>query len=268
MRRFALLLLPLSILPGCRGYLADHVRPEASIMVPEFSRYGFSAAQSQCFGDRLAATLSVWQLRQLANVTRLIKEPARLTPGELVRVSNHVRDKAVPQQVQQAGDACGVGAATSVARAAEPEPPAATASGTATTPAPPAVSAAPAPVPGTATPAENRPAPQTTSAAAKWLNLGSGIDKQSISIDASTLEGEKPLRRAWFRILAAGATSSNNSYLLQIDCTAKSVYPLASRKHDGQGAVTEEVKHGPAGAGANAIQSGSVIEIAYLSLCT
>jgi hypothetical protein len=256
MRLFLLALVPVSLLAGCRGYLADHLRPEASIMAPELTRYGFSGQQSECVSGRLAGTLSVWQLRQLANVTRLIKDPSRLTPRELVWVSTHVKDPQVTQQVRQAAEGCGLDAAGASASAT-----AAAASETAT--ASPGAAAEPSPPAGAPAPA----APPAA-AVATWLNLGSGVDKQSISIDASTLQGEKPLRRAWFRILAAGTATSPNSYLLQIDCTAKTVNPLASRKHDTKGAVIEEVQHGSNGAGANPIQGGSVIEIAYLSLCT
>ncbi len=264
MRLFLLALIPASLLAGCRGYIADHLRPEASIMGPELTRYGLGAEQSQCVGGRLAGSLTVWQLRQLANVTRLIKDPARLNPRDLVWVSTHVKDPQVPLEVRRAAEGCGLDAATTAsataaaaaAAAPPPETPVAPAASpaapVASSPAQPlaAPSAAPAPAPGT------------------WLNLGSGVDKRSISIDASTLEGEKPLRSAWFRIVAPGAAGTVNSYKLQIDCSAKTVNPLASRKHDAKGAVTEEVIHGETGAGANPIQGGSVIEIAYLSLCT
>jgi hypothetical protein len=292
MRPFLLVLLPVAVLGGCRGYLADHVRPEASIMAPELTRYGFSGTQAQCMSGKLTATLSVWQLRQFANVTRLIKDQARLTPGELVWLSTHVKDDAVPTQVRQAVADCGVNTAVSPAVIAARNVPAAAAPA-GTSAAPPtggipanspgaaptlpgtggipanSADAAPStvPSPGASSP-PSASAPSATAVPATWLNLGSGVDKQSISIDASTLQGDKPLRRAWFRILAAGVTSSPNSYLLQIDCTGKTVNPLASRKHDPKGLVVEEVQHGANGAGANPIQGGSVIEIAYLSLCT
>lgn len=264
MRLLLLGLIPLSLVAGCRGYIADHVRPEANIMGPELTRYGLAPPQAQCVSGRLVGSLTVWQLRQLANVTQLVKDPARLSPRDLIWVSTHVKDPKVPAEVRAAAEGCGLGAAATesaaaaaASAAAPPESP----------PAPAGPSASPAPAdaePATAPPAATPSAP----AAATWLNLGSGVDKRSISIDASTLEGEKPLRSAWFRIIAAGAASSANSYLLQIDCTAKTVNPRATRKHDAKGAVVEEVVHGESGAGANPIQGGSVIEIAYLSLCT
>jgi hypothetical protein len=266
MRLFLLALVPASLLAGCRGYIADHLRPEASIMGPELTRYGLAAEQSQCVGGRLVGSLTVWQLRQLANVTRLIKDPARLNPRDLVWVSTHVKDPQVPLEVRRAAEGCGLNAATTASAAAAAAPPPDAAPPPAAPPAePPASSPAQpsvAPSAGPALSAAPAPAPGT------WLNLGSGVDKRAISIDASTLEGEKPLRTAWFRIVAAGAAGTVNSYRLQIDCSAKTVNPLASRKHDSKGAVTEEVIHGETGAGANPIQGGSVIEIAYLSLCT
>lgn len=266
MRPLLFALLPLSILGGCRGYLADHVRPEASIMGPELVRYGFASGQAQCVGDRLVETLSTWQLRQLANVTKLIKEPGRLTPSELVWVSGHVKDDRVPQAVRQAAEGCAVSVASASASSGPAEAAAAEAPSR-LTPAPP-TPAEPVAAPSAETAAPSAPSAPAAAPASRWLNLGSGADKKAISIDASTLQGEMPLRSAWFRIIAPGAAGTANSYLLQIDCTAKTVNPLASRKHDEKGAVTEEMQHGPNGAGANAIQGGSVIEIAYLSLCT
>ena len=266
MRLFLLALIPASLLAGCRGYIADHLRPEASIMGTELTRYGLGAEQSQCVGGRLVGSLTVWQLRQLANVTRLIKDPSRLNPPDLVWVSTHVKDPQVPLEVRRAVEGCGLEAAVTASATAS----AAAAGAPAVAEAPAPAAAAP-PTPAVASPsAPSAPAPAAAAAPAPgtWLNLGSGVDKRSISIDASTLQGEKPLRSAWFRIVAAGAAGTVNSYLLQIDCSAKTVNPRASRKHDSKGAVTEEVVHGEAGAGANPIQGGSVIEIAYLSLCT
>jgi hypothetical protein len=266
MRPWLIAVLSLSSLAGCRGYLADHVRPEASILGPELTRYGLSSGEAQCLGGRLVERLSVWQLRQLANVTKLIKDPARLTPQELIWVSSHVKDQQVPLQVRQGAEACGLRAgAPSSASVATAAPPA---EAPAPAQAPKVADAPSAPAPVQASPAAPAPSASPAPAAARWLNLGSGADKKAISIDASTLQGEMPVRSAWFRIVAPGAAATANSYLLQINCTARTVNPLASRKHDAKGGVTEEVQHGPTGAGANPIQGGSVIEIAYLSLCT
>lgn len=268
MRIWVLAVLTFSSLAGCRGYLADHVRPEASIMGPELARYGLSSGEQQCLGGRLADSLSVWQLRQFANVSKLIKDPARLTPQELVWVSSHVKDQQVPLQVRQGAEACGLRAS------AAPVAPAASAAPAVEAPAPveaPATSNAPVesdPAPAPSSSADPAPSAPAAPSAPRWLNLGSGADKKAISIDASTLQGEMPVRSAWFRIIAPGAGTTSNSYLLQINCTGKTVNPLSSRKHDAKGVVTEEVQHGPNGAGANPIQGGSVIEIAYLSLCT
>lgn len=264
MRSWLFAVLTFSSLAGCRGYLADHVRPEASIMGPELARYGLSAGEQQCLGGKLVSSLSVWQLRQLANVTKLIKEPSRLTPQELLWVSTHVKDQQVPLQVRQGAEACGLRAGAAPVVAVASAAPAAEAPASAS----PAPATAPASPPSTAPAAPTSPPAAAAPSGPRWLNLGSGADKKTISIDASTLQGEMPVRSAWFKIVAPGAGATSNSYLLQINCTAKTVNPLASRKHDAKGAVTEEVQHGPNGAGANPIQGGSVIEIAYLSLCT
>ena len=268
MRIWLLAALTVSSLAGCRGYLADHVRPEASIMGPELARYGLSSAEQQCLGGKLVASLSVWQLRQFANVSKLIKDPARLTPQELIWVSTHVKDQQVPLQVRQGAEACGLrtgsAAPVSVASAA----PAAEAPAAVEAPSAADIPTQSAPAPASGVPAAPAPSASAVPSGPRWLNLGSGADKKTISIDASTLQGEMPVRSAWFRIVAPGAGATSNSYLLQINCTARTVNPLSSRKHDAKGAVIEEVQHGPNGAGANPIQGGSVIEIAYLSLCT
>lgn len=258
--------LALSSLGGCRGYLADHVRPEASILGPELARYGLSAAEAQCLGGRLVGTLSVWQLRQLANVTKLIKDPARLTPRELVWISSHVKDQQVPLEVRKGAEECALAAAVAPSVPVAEAAPAAGAHPTAE--ARPMLPSSSVPAASAVSPALPAPSASAVPPVARWLNLGSGADKKSISIDASTLQGEMPLRSAWFRIVTPDAGATVNSYLLQLDCKARTVNPLSSRKHDTKGAVTEEVEHGPSGAGASPIQGGSVIEIAYLSLCT
>ncbi|NIJ31501.1 hypothetical protein FHT00_003481 [Sphingomonas insulae] len=74
--------------------------------------YGFQPAQSQCFGDRLEANLSIGQLQQLGRAARAAREgdttPGRLTVGDFIRVAGQVKDAKVPIEVGKAAAACGV----------------------------------------------------------------------------------------------------------------------------------------------------------------
>nr|MDP8994096.1 hypothetical protein [Pseudomonadota bacterium] len=100
-------LLPLCLLAGCAGYAADYWRAETSIIEPQLSRYGLDPAQSQCVGQRLARDLSVWQLRQLERVARLVPEGhfgQPLAMRDLIYVASHVQDPAVRPAVEAAAE--------------------------------------------------------------------------------------------------------------------------------------------------------------------
>ncbi len=76
-------------------------------------------------------------------------------------------------------------------------------------------------------------------------------------------------RQAWFRTTNPGeGRPSRASYLLRIDCAAKTINPMALRKHGATGAVAEQRDYGPNGEGAMPVEGGTVMEIAYLALCT
>ena len=97
MRRTVTALLPLVLLSGCAGYAADYWRPKVSLIAPQLSRFGFDGTQSECAGRRLAGSLSVWQLRQLERIARLVPHnqfgrPA-LLPADFVTVASHVEDR-------------------------------------------------------------------------------------------------------------------------------------------------------------------------------
>ena len=251
MRVLLLALAPACLLGGCAGYAIDYVKPKTSILAPELARYGMDARQSQCVGERLTGTLSVWQLRQLARSAGAVKQgyatPGRLAPPDLLWVARHVADAKVGTETQRAFAACGIGLAAAGASA-----------GGQAVAAPPQPSAA-APPPAAGAPA----------AKASWVNLGAAPTGQAIAVDAASMAEGPSYRQAWFRLTnPAEATPVRTSYLLRIDCAKRTINSMAIRKHGPTGAVAEERDHGPGGEGAIPVEAGTVMEIAYLALCT
>jgi hypothetical protein len=234
--------LPVSasfLLAGCAGYAIDYTKPKTSIVGAELGRYGFDSRQSQCMGERLGAVLSVWQLRQLQIVAASVSDQKRLTPAEFLWAAKNVKNGRVGPEVARAAEACGI--ATAAAAPANSQPAAAPA-GTQAVP--------------------SRPA------AATWVNLGAAQSGQSIAVDASSLAEEGNYRSGWFRLTEPGGARGNAAYLLRVDCSAKTINSMAVRKLGATGAATEEKSFGPNGEGAAAVESGTVMQIAYLALCT
>jgi hypothetical protein len=236
MRRTIAALLPLLALAGCAGYAADYWRSETSIISAQLTRYGFDEGQAQCAGRRLTEGLSVWQLRQLERIARLVPQGqfgrADLTPADFLRISTHVQDQQVRPEVAAAVEAC------------VPPPPAPT----------PVVVEAPEPA---------GPPP------ALWLNLGAAPSGQSIAVNASSISEQSGTREAWFRLTDPGGTGPTpGSYMLRIDCAARTINALATRRHGPDWAVIEERDMRPAGEGVTPVAPGTVMEIAYLALCT
>lgn len=253
--RLLLITLPAMALAGCAGYAIDYTKPKTSIVAPELARYGIGSAQSQCLGDRLATSLSVWQLRQLqiraASLTKGYSDPTRLTPADLLYVATHVKDPKVGTEVARAAEGCGLPGGRSAA-----------AGGTSVAPerAQPGPAAASSPASA---------APPPAAAKATWISLGAAPTGQSIAVDASSLREEGAYRTGWFRLAKPGeASRSANSYLLRVDCAARTINSMELRKHGPNGAVTEQRSFGPNGEGATAVEGGTVLEIAYLSLCS
>jgi len=241
--RLLLISVPtIAALSGCAGYAIDYTKPKTSIIASEINRYGFDARQSQCMGDRLSVSLSVWQLRQLqiaaASVTTGYSDPKRLSPSDLLWVAKHVKDGRVGPLVAQAAESCGI--STSPVTAAPPPP-------------------------TTARVAEAAPAKPVT---ATWVNLGAAQTGQSIAVDASSLDEEGSYRSGWFRLTNPGEARGNASYLLRVDCAAKTINSMAVRKLGPNGLISEERSFGPAGEGAASVEEGTVMQIAYLALCT
>jgi hypothetical protein len=230
-------LFPLALLlglAGCAGQLRDYVGPRSSIVSPQLIRYGLDVAQARCVGERLGETLRPKQLRLFTRNANSVRQgyydPSRLTMRDLTWVATAMRNSEVTMALAGANAACGV------AIVVRSDPP------------PPAVLAPPAPRPPT------------------WLNLGAATSGQSIAIDASTIEQDGAERSAWFRLSNPGATApSADTYLLRIDCAHRTINSKTRQRRDAAGAVTETVDYPD---NPLAVEGGTVMEIAFLSLCT
>jgi hypothetical protein len=241
MRRLLSGLIACGLLSGCAGNAADYWVPKPRLIDPVLIRYGLDAGQTQCVGQQLTERLSVLQLRQLIRTAEAAAErgnyPTPLRAQHLLFLSSHVEDPAVAAALAAAADACGV-----VSVAAEPV-------------------AAAAPEPAPDGPAAARPA--------VWLNLGSAPTGQSIAVDASSIRDEPGFREAWIRLTSPGqAEPDNRAFLLRVDCAMKTLNAMATRRYGPAGAIAEEENYGPTGQGVTQIEGGTVMEIAYLALCT
>jgi hypothetical protein len=227
-------LLLFVLLGGCPGQLRDYVGPRSGIVSPQLIRYGLGLDQARCVGERLGGTLRPLQLRLFARAAASVRqgyyEPGRLTMRDLAWVATAMDDRGVRLALDNAGTACGVATATR-----EAPPPAAS-------------------VPVPAVPR-----------ASTWLNLGAAGSGQSIAIDASTIEQEGSLRSAWFRMTDPGATApSTDTYLLRIDCSGRTINARSRRRHaEGAAPVNVDYPDNPL-----PVEGGTVMEIAFLSLCT
>ena len=230
-------LLSTGLLAGCAGNVADYVGPRTGIVSPELARYGLDATQSQCVATHLAANLTPLQLRRFVRLAATVEEgyfePGRLTPRDLMHVAGSLSDPQIRLELARATEGCGV-----VVDPAAVEPP---------------PEAAPA--------AEPRPP--------SWLNLGAAPTGQAIAVDAASLEQEASLRTAWFRLTNPNqAEPTGVAYRLRIDCAARTIEALAHRIQDAAGTVTEHREYARDAEGPLPVEGGTVMEIAYLALCT
>lgn len=87
------------------------VNPSAKI-ASSLEGYGFQPAQSQCFGDRVEANLSLGQLQQLGRAARAAREndttPGRLAASDFIRIAGQVKDPKVALEVGKAAAGCGI----------------------------------------------------------------------------------------------------------------------------------------------------------------
>jgi hypothetical protein len=240
MRRSGPALLPLFLLAGCAGYAADYWKPKDSLIAPQLPRYGISAEDSRCVGERLTKNLSVWQLRQLADIARRLvpREGAALGPRDLAYVAGLVQDPKVGPEVAATLEACGAGRAAPAA-------------------APPTVTATPGLQPG-ATP------PQ----ALRWIDLGAAATGQRIAVDISTVVINAERREGWFRLSNPGETApSLDAYRLRVDCPGRTITPTAARKYGADGKVAQHEDYTAAWQQPLPIEAGTVMEIAWKRLC-
>jgi hypothetical protein len=234
-------LLPLLLLAGCAGYAADYWKPKDSLIAAQLPRYGVSAEDSRCVGERLTKNLSVWQLRQLADIARrLVPKEGALTPRDLAYVAGLVQDPKVGPEVAATLEACNVSRAAPAAAAA-PDP----------------STGQPGLVPG-ATP------PQ----ALRWIDLGAAETGQRIAVDISTVVINAEKREGWFRLSNPGDTApSADAYRLRVDCPGKTITPTAARKYDSDGKVAQQEDYTANWQQPLPIEAGTVMEIAWKRLC-
>jgi hypothetical protein len=245
-RKSGLALLPLGLLAGCAGYAADYWKPKNSLIAAQLPRYGIKAEQSACVGERLTKNLTVWQLRQLADIARRLepKSGNPLSPRDLAYLAGLVQDPKVGPEVKATLDSCG-----------------------ATAPAVPAT------VPGPAIPIENGTTPGLEPGAAppqalRWVDLGAAGTGQRIAIDITSVVMTADKREGWFRLSNPGETApSLDAYRLRVDCPGRTITPTAARKYDAEGKVAQHEDYTAAWQQPLAIEAGTVMEIAWKRLC-
>lgn len=239
-------LLPLAALialGGCAGHVADYIGPRSEIVAPQLSRYGLDENRTRCMSVRLGERLTPLQLRLFArsagSVTRGYFDPSRLSMRDLMHVAGSMDDPRVGQELVRAAAECDASPVLAVSRqeAAAVQEHAETSASEVSAPRP-----------------------------ATWLNLGAAPTGQSIAVDASSLRQEGSFRTAWFRLTDPGAAGPDqNSYLLRVDCAGKTIDSQVRRKQDETGAVIERREDD---AEPLPVEGGTVMEIAWLALCT
>jgi hypothetical protein len=243
-------LLAPGLLGGCAGYAADYWKPKNSLIAAQLPRYGITAGQSTCVGERLTKNLNVWQLRQLADIARRLEPKAGnpLSPRDLSYVAGLVQDPKVGTEVKATLDACGAAAAP----ATVPGPAIAMQSRAAQAPG-----ALPALEPGAAPPQ-----------ALRWVDLGAAGTGQRIAIDITSVVMTADKREGWFRLSNPGETApSLDAYRLRVDCPGRTITPTAARKYDAEGKVAQHEDYTAAWQQPLTIEAGTVMEIAWKRLC-
>jgi hypothetical protein len=281
MKRGVSLILVAASLGGCAtGYATDWFREQPAIVNPQLIRFGMDVTQARCVSQRLATEMRPQGLRRFqeraAGVRQGISRPDRLTPRDLRAVANSLGDQLVPRALAFAYERCGVsddGVAVQAEAAEAPAAPAAEERVLAPvgpdTVLPPGAIIAPAA--GERAGGTNAGAVSTATGAisATWLNLGQAGSGQQIAIDAASIGQDAGTRTAWFRMTDpdTGARTPNQ-FRLRIDCAARTVTPLARRQVSEAGAVTDYRDYDTATDPPQAVEAGTVLEIAYLSMCT
>jgi hypothetical protein len=227
---------------GCAGYAADYWKPKNSLIAPQLPRYGIPAAQSACVGERLTKNLSVWQLRQLADIAGRLSPKAGnpLAPRDLAYVAGLVQDPEVGPEVKATLDSCGSTAAAAAPSAGSAQQ--ASSQGL---------------VPGATAPQPLR-----------WVDLGAADTGQRIAIDITSVVMSADKREGWFRLSNPGETApSLDGYRLRVDCPGRTITPTAARKYGADGKVAQHEDYTAAWQKPLAIEAGTVMEIAWKRLC-
>jgi hypothetical protein len=245
-----ILVLLTFLLAGCMGQVRDFVGSRADITWGQFVRYGLNSNQARCMGERIGEVLTPLQLRRFTRAAGALSQgpahPAALTLRDMIWVANTMGDAAVPRALDRADTACGVTAAETYARELQRADELARQRDAAAAAAAAAAASAPS--------------------APNWLNLGAAGSGQSIAVDASTLVREGDHRTAWFRMTDPGATAANpDAYLLAIDCTQHTINAKARERRAAEGSVAERIDYPD---NPLAVEAGTVMEIAFLSMCT
>jgi hypothetical protein len=236
--RSRLALLPLALLAGCAGYAADYWMPKDSLIAAQLPRYGLAGDRGRCVGKRLTKQLTVWQLRQLADIAgRLVpggSDPAALGPRDFAYVAGLVQDPKVGPEVAATLDACGASAAP----VAAPE--------------------------GVAVPGPASPPPEPL----RWIDLGAAETGQRIAVDITSVVNVEGRREGWFRLSNPGeAAPSLVAYRLRVDCAGRTITPTAARKYEADGRIAQQEDYSAAWQAPLPIEAGTVMEIAWKSLC-
>lgn len=226
------------VLAGCAGNVADYIGPRSTIISPQLIRYGLDIEQSRCVGQRLGESLTPLQLRRFQRAAAALRQgwadPGRLTLSDLRHVAASMPEQPVRAELDAATQACGVGV----------EPPAEML---------PTTELAPPPA------GARRPA---------WLNLGAAPTGQAIAVDAASLEEDGATRTAWFRLTNPGETEPTGIvYKLRIDCRARTIAQLEHRREDAP-ADPAAMPAPPQPEPPLPVEGGTVMEIAWLALCT
>ena len=249
MRR-VLTCLTVILLGGCAGYASDYWKPKNRLIASELPRYGMAGSQGQCVEQGLSGALSVWQLRQLADLASRLapggRNPNSFGPRDFMHIAGLVEDSRVGPETRNVLERCGLDPNAAAAVAA-------------VDPAPATASAPPAGAPPVAA--------SVPQGSPLWVNLGAARTGQGIAVDAASVTRAPGWRQAWFRLLNSDRTGVGDiGYLLRIDCPARHITAHAGRKYALDGTLTEQKDYaqpeGPMG-----IEDGTVIEIAYHALC-
>src|SRR4051812_2464712 len=249
MRLTPLVLLPFFLLAGCVvGQLCDFVGPVSHTTTPQLLRFGLDLTQARCVGDKLGERLRPRQLRMFARAASGVHdgwfEPGRITLRDLSYLAAHDPDAAFAPAFERAISLCNVAMPPAVAAAGESG---VTILGPGQLPPPSGAAGA------------------VAAHAASWLNLGSAGSGQGIAVNASTIEQQGSRRTAWFRLTDPGAPPSLDTFLLDVDCAHRTINAKARERHDAAGAVAQHVDYPD---NPLAVEGGTVMEIAWLSLCT